>query len=273
MKLKTLSKIMFIGLMTTAARILGQMAIPPASQSTLPPSFLAENGIMPLAFTIYGFFAYSAICSMFLLIRKRLYGNRIIQGLQYGFCCCAIWVVYLLEPLPHVAPVDQLTYPLADSFALVVMGILTGLLLGKTQAETSRRKNKNTVLPVLAIAACFVSWRTIQYLVIDIYSSFDIEPVQTIAWCFLTGLVIALIMAWINMYIDAECRIKQSLILGGLLFGLNLLLFNFFMPLVFAVDVIDLIIRTCVDIAAVTIGCLTFNSYRHLVKAKEALVK
>ena len=158
---------------------------------------------------------------MFLLIRKRLYGNRIIQGLQYGFCCCAIWVVYLLEPLPHVAPVDQLTYPLADSFALVVMGILTGLLLGKTQAETSRRKNKNTVLPVLAIAACFVSWRTIQYLVIDIYSSFDIEPVQTMAWCFLAGLVIALIMAWINMYIDAECRIKQSLILGGLLFGLN----------------------------------------------------
>ena len=76
-----------------------------------------------------------------------------------------------------------------------------------------------------------------------------------------------------DRYIDAECRIKQSLILGGLLFGLNLLLFNFFMPLVFAVDVIDLIIRTCVDIAAVTIGCLTFNSYRHLVKAKEALVK
>ena len=40
------------------------------------------------------------------------------------------------------------------------------------------------------------------------------------------------------------------------MFGADLLLFNFFMPLVFAADVPDLIPRTIVDIVAVTIGSL-----------------
>lgn len=39
-----------------------------------------------------------------------------------------------------------------------------------------------------------------------------------------------------------------------LLFGLDLLLFNFFMPLVFNADIPDLIIRTIVDILAVASG-------------------
>ena len=46
------------------------------------------------------------------------------------------------------------------------------------------------------------------------------------------------------------------LILGGLLFGVDLFLFNFFMPLVFAADIPDLILRTLTDTFAVTVGCL-----------------
>ena len=33
----------------------------------------------------------------------RMGGNRILQGLKYGLSCCVVWIVYLLEPLPHVA--------------------------------------------------------------------------------------------------------------------------------------------------------------------------
>ena len=86
---------------------------------------------MPVAFTIYGIFAYSLIAALFLLIRKRTGGNRIWQGLRYGFACCAVWIVYLWEPLPHVAPLDRITYPVADGLALIVMGLLLGWLLGR----------------------------------------------------------------------------------------------------------------------------------------------
>lgn len=46
----------------------------------------------------------------------------------------------------------------------------------------------------------------------------------------------------------------QRLALG--LFGVNLLQFNFFMPLVFSADIPDLLIRTGVDTLSVLLGCL-----------------
>ena len=69
-------------------------------------------------------------------------------------------------------------------------------------------------------------------------------------------------MVWLNRYVDSGGRIKRALILGGLLFGVDLLLFNFFMPLVFDADIPDLILRTFIDILAVTAGCLAFPNQR-----------
>ncbi len=167
--MKNILKILLIGLVTTIVRIIGQLSIPAGEQAVLAPSVFTRNGTMPLAFTIYGIFAYSLIASLFLLIQSRLGGNRILQGLKYGLSCCAVWIVYLLEPLPHVATIDRITYPVADSLALIVM---------------------------------------------------------------------------------------------GLLLGVDLVLFNFFMPLVFDADIPDLILRTFIDILAVTAGCLAFPNQR-----------
>lgn len=127
---KNILKIFAVGLAATVVRIIGQLSIPSGEQTVLPPSVFAKNGTMPLAFTVYGVFAYSLIASLFLLIRGRMSGSQILQGLKYGLSCCVVWILYLLEPLPHVAAMDRITYPLADSLALVVMGLLLGWLLG-----------------------------------------------------------------------------------------------------------------------------------------------
>ena len=52
------------------------------------------------------------------------------------------------------------------------------------------------------------------------------------------------------------------MVLGCLLFGVDLILFNFFMPLVFDADIPDLILRSFIDILAVTLGCLSFSNKR-----------
>ena len=130
---KNILKILLIGLAATIVRIIGQLFIPAGEQTVLAPSVFAQNGTMPLVFTVYGIFAYSLIASLFLLIRNRLGGNRILQGLKYGLSCCVVWIAYLLEPLPHVAAIDRITYPVADSLALIAMGLLLGWLFGKTK--------------------------------------------------------------------------------------------------------------------------------------------
>ena len=156
-------KLLFIGLVTTIVRIIGQLSIPAGEQTVLAPSVFAQNGTMPLAFTVYGIFAYTLIASLFLLIRTRMGGNRVLQGLQYGLSCCVVWIVYLLEPLPHVAPLDRITYPIADSLALVVMGLLLGWLFGNSARRLGKAKRPFPILPVLAVTGCFLAGRLIQY--------------------------------------------------------------------------------------------------------------
>ena len=137
----------FIGIATTIVRIIGQLAIPAGEQTILSPSIFAQNGTMPIAFTIYGIFAYSLIAALFLLIRKRTGGNRIWQGLRYGFACCAVWTVYLWEPLPHVVPLDRITYPVADGLALIVMGLLLGWLFGHTGPSVKNAAGRCSPFP------------------------------------------------------------------------------------------------------------------------------
>lgn len=255
---KTVCKLFLIGLVTTIVRIIGQLTIPAGEQTVLAPSIFAQNGTMPAVFTIYGIFAYSLIAALFLLIQERMREHRIWQGLRYGLACCAVWIVYLWEPLPHVAPMDRVTYPVADSLALLVMGLLLGWLLGYNRPPVKKCSLKPLAFPVLAVTICFIAGRLLLYGAAGIYSSFSEKTAETLLWCLLTGFVTSWVMAWMSRYVNGGSRWKRALILGGLLFGINLLLFNFFMPLVFAADIPDLILRTLVDVMAVAIGCLAF---------------
>lgn len=265
--IKNILKILLIGFATTIIRIIGQLSIPAGEQTVLAPSIFAQNGTMPLVFTVYGIFAYSLIAALFLLIRDRMAGNRILQGLKYGLVCCAVWIVYLLEPLPHVAALDRITYPIADSVALIIMGLMLGWLFGKSKRSAGWQKTAFPVLPVLTVTVCFFAGRMIQYLIFDTYSSFDEKTLETVLWCLLTGIAISCVMVWLNLHISNGNRIKRAMILGCLLFGVDLILFNFFMPLVFSTDIPDLILRTFVDILTVTLGCLVFSDTRDLDKS------
>ena len=263
--IKNILKILLIGSAATIIRIIGQLSIPAGEQTVLAPSIFAQNGTMPLVFTVYGIFAYSLIAA--LLIRDRMAGNRILQGLKYGLVCCAVWIVYLLEPLPHVAALDRITYPIADSVALIIMGLMLGWLFGKSKRSAGWQKTAFPVLPVLTVTVCFFAGRMIQYLIFDTYSSFDEKTLETVLWCLLTGIAISCVMVWLNLHISNGNRIKRAMILGCLLFGVDLILFNCFMPLVFSVDIPDLILRTFVDILTVTLGCLVFSDTHDLDKS------
>ncbi|QHI71771.1 hypothetical protein [Aminipila terrae] len=259
--MKNLFKILLVGIISTICRILVQFLIPAGKQTVLQPSLFATNGTMQMAFSLYGIIVYSLIASLFFLICNHLSGNRILQGLKYGLSCCVVWIAYLYEPLPHVVWIDRITYPLADGVTLLIMGLLLGILFGKTRNVWVPKVLVKDMIPLITISVCFTVGRLIQYNIFDIYSSFNNKHLETMIWCVFTGLIIAGTMIWLNRYIRGKNKISRAIIIGSLLFGLDLLLFNFFMPLVFKVDIWDLILRTVIDICAVTLGCLTLKHY------------
>lgn len=248
-------KLLLIGLITTIVRIIGQMFIPSGTQDILKPSVFVNKGIMPLVFTVYGILAYTIIALMFLLVKEKICGVRVIRGLKYAVSCCLVWVVYLFEPLPHVAFIDKFTYPIADSIALLVLGILSGLLLCEKEKNNGKKSFKIYVFPILVITVLFTLGRYIQYEFISIYSSYADDKIATIVWAIFVGLIISLVVQWLNDKLVVKKTYIRSVILGVVLFGVDLILFNFFMPLVFDADIPDLIIRTAIDIVFVTIGC------------------
>lgn len=254
--MNTFLKILLIGFIATVCRIICQLFIPPGTQNVLAPSIFIENGTMPIAFSIYGLVAYSIISSMFLLIRNNMSGKKVIQGLKYGIACCFVWVIYLLEPLPHVAFCDKFTYPLADSTALLVMGILTGLFLGKTTPSIKKDiRIIKKVQSIVVISLFFVVGRLAQYFIFDIYSSFHDKTIETIIWCIITGTIISCVIVWLDLYINKVNMFRSAILLGVLLYGADLFLFNFSVLLSFASDIPDLIIRTLIDVISVTVGC------------------
>jgi hypothetical protein len=254
---KLVLKIVVIGVLTTVYRIIAQLFIPNGAQTILQPSIFVLNGTMPIVFTIYGIFAYSIIAALYIFVEKTLSGNKIIKGLKYSITCVSVWLVYLLEPLPHVNQMDKITYPIADSTALLFMGLLLGLFCSKNNVKAEINRDRNIsryIFSVCCITVCFSMGRLFQYLIIDTYSFFENEKLHTILWVVITGLVIAVTILYLKKHLVTNDRIKVSLILGCMLFGIDLLLFNFFIPLVFSYDIRDLLIRSFADIISITIG-------------------
>ena len=267
--IKTFAKVILIGVLTTVFRVIGQLLIPTGTpQTVLQPSIFSANGTLPIVFMVYGIIAYSILSAMYLLIRENLSGYKLGKGLKYGMACAIIWTSYLLEPLPHVISLlDKVTYPIADSAALIVMGLLLGLFLSKsTPSKTCVRKSSRMRFDVLLISAFFVVGRFIQYSYFKIYSSFETEMVQTLLWVVLAGIAISFVVLWFNGLLPTQNKWTKALLTGLVLFGVDLLLFNLFVPLVFSADILDLIIRTVVDTIAVTIGLLVTNI--QIAKAK-----
>ena len=141
--------------------------------------------------------------------------------------------------------------------ALIVMGLLIGMLSKNTpKPEIDTSRQSKTWLDTLIIAACFINGRIALYFIFNMYSSFGSENLYTILWTVLTGLVMASVALWFEKHLNEQNRVKRALLSGGLLVGVDLFLFNFFMPLVFNVDILDLALRTGMDIGCVTIGLL-----------------
>ena len=259
--IKNILKIFLVGLATTVVRIIWQLSIPAGKQTVPGTQYFRTKRYHAAGFYCLRCFCLLPDCRVvsahpdengwesdfagaevrpFLLCRMDRLSFRAI---------CRMWLLW-----------TRITYPIADSLALIVMGLLLGWLFGNPAQQADKANLPFSGLPALAVTGCFLAGRMIQYFVFDVYSSFDEKPLETVLWCLLTGIATSCVMVWLNRYVDSGGRIKRALILGGLLFGVNLVLFNFFMPLVFAADIPDLILRSFIDILAVTVGCLSFSN-------------
>lgn len=255
-------KLVLIGFITTLLRAMLQTLIPVGQQTVLSPSIFINNGSMPIIFMLYGTFAYTIIAAIFLTLHKNLSGTRIIKGLKFGILYSLLWSIYLIEPLAHGSAIDKISYPIVDSAVLIVMGLLLGRFIAISSPNKKYKFTKHSLMSIGFITVLFFIGRIIQYTIFNIYSTFNESPVSSIMWVIITGIVIGLVFDYINPLIESKSITHKSFIFGIVIFGVDLFAFNFFIPIVFNFDILDLLTRTSVDIMFVFIGSYFVNKIR-----------
>jgi hypothetical protein len=263
-----LLKIVGISFIVIILRSMLQLIIPSSNQTVLQQSVFALNGTLPLVFMIYGTVAYTAITIIFILISRGMGGGRISKGFKTGLLYAIIWTVFLVEPLPHGSAIDLFSYPVADGFVLLVLGLMSGRFLSENSPKKKHILTINSIFNISTITFLFTIGRMIQYKVFHIYSMFEQAQVRTLVWVICAGIIIGFMFEYLNYTINSKNPYAKSLLFGGIFFGIDLLFFNFFLPLVLKVDILDLSIRTLIDIISVIIGCLIIN-----IKERKVLIK
>jgi hypothetical protein len=265
---RKLFKIVGISFIVILIRSMLQLIIPSTNQTVLKQSISAMNGTLSMVFMIYGTVAFTAITIIFMVIQRGMGGGRISKGFKTGLIFAIVWTVLLVEPLPHGSTIDLFSYPLADGFVLLVLGLMTGRFLSENSIKKMHKLTINSIFNISIITLIFTIGRIIEYKIFHIYSMFEQAQVRTIVWVICAGIIIGFMFEYLNYTINTKNAIAKSLIFGGTIFGINLLFFNFFLLLVLKVNILDLSIRTLIDIVSVIIGCIIIN-----VKDSKVLIK
>lgn len=263
---KKLFKIVGISFIAILIRSMLQLIIPSANQTVLQQSAFVMNGTLPIAFMIYGTVAFTALTFIFTFIQKGMGGGRISKGLKTGLIFSLVWTIFLVEPLPHGSTIDLFSYPIADSFVLLILGLMSGRFLSENSPKKKHKLTMDSIFNISIITLTFAIGRMILYRVFHIYSMFEQAQGRTLAWVICAGIITGFMFEYLKYTIDVQNPYTKTFIFGGIIFGVNLFFFNFFLPLVLKVDILDLSIRTLIDIVSVIIGCLITN-----VKASKVL--
>jgi hypothetical protein len=118
-------------------------------------------------------------------------------------------------------------------------------------------------LPLLLIPVLFIAGRMLSYNVFQIYSSYAVRQSDTILWVTATGFWIGVMYLLLKPGIPDKSSFLKAIYFAIFIYGIDYLLFNLFMPLVFDYQIwpvgtllsyADLFVRASMDILSVAAG-------------------
>lgn len=239
-------------------------AILPTGGSVFQPSVIVQQGLLPLAFLIYCWFYYVLLGCIFVIIQKRLKGNKLIKGFIYGLFFCILTFLIYFEPLSTTETLSftNMVWMLADGIQYIILGILLGQFLAKDNINIKNIKEAPKKSFLLIIPLIFLIGRLISYNVFHIYSNFQTMPLITIIWVLAVGVGIGVLYYFIlRPAVKVDSPLGTALIFG-IIFGTYLFMLNFAYALIvnFSLQTyLDFFIRNVMDILFASIGVYVYE--------------
>jgi hypothetical protein len=223
--------------------------------STKAKSIIITSGYFPpVAFASLAM-AFCIMGLMVLAIQKTLHGTKQLKGALFGIALGGMYLIGMIEVyvIYPVSLFGEFYTGMVDGSGILLMSLLLGKFMVDDIPDRERMAGP-TFPAILIIPVIYVLMRYFSYTVLHIESSYSTRPLVTFIWTAGMGCWGGVMYMLIGRGIGYENPLKQAMVFGGFVFGINWVIFNLFALLFIRVSVLDLLYRSIFDSLAVIIG-------------------
>lgn len=223
--------------------------------ATKPRSIVITSGYYPPVALASLAIAFCIMGLIFLAIQENLHGKKQTKGAWFGIAFGGMYFVGMIEVyvIYPVSLFGEMYTGLVDATGILLLSLLLGRYMADNMPE--ERRPANPLFPaVLIIPVIYVLLRYVSYAALHIESSYVTRPTGTFIWTAAMGVWCWIMYMLIGRYPWPRSPFRQALVFGGLVFGVNWVIFNLFALIFIQVPIVDLLYRSVVDALAVMIG-------------------
>ncbi len=263
LKNKTSRFLLIVLLSTLVSIILHQIHNDPLMDlDSKAQSIVITSGLFPIVASIALATTFGIIGLIFLWIQKHLWGSKLQKGLIFGLSMCGVWIIGMTEA--HVLFSLSLFGELYTGFADGVGILLMSVLLGKYFVDDTFKEKKKpqiSVMAILSIAIFYLIARYFSYFILNIESAAISAPFATFVWTAALGIWIGFMYTLMDIDKYRTTPFKHAVLFGGIVFGIEWIIFNLFALIFIVTPVSDLIYRSLFDVLGVMIGVYVFSKF------------
>jgi len=236
--------------------LLHLVVFPLTLPSDFVPSILVERGLVPPVAGIGMLVTLGALSIVFALIQDRLVGKRFVKGLWFGIAFTGLWVLGFTEvsALSDTTLLTEVINGLPDSLTILLMSLLLGFFIARDTLVTDKKKPGNQLGGAAVVAATFFMGRYLSYWVFKTNSIFHPEPNAVFIWTLAMAAWIGLVYGILGNASLGHSPMKRGLFFIGVVFGIDWLLFNLFLPIFLDIPIWNMVSRALLDLAFIGLG-------------------
>lgn len=237
-------------------------------------SLLVKTFGFPVVASSYFILLYLHIVIILLYFGSKTNINTKKIGLRFGTAFALIYFMGMQEVVVEASPFTswgfdfvmyQFFMGLGDAIPVFILCIvITVSILKKKENKITCKVQfcKYRLLHVVTIAFAFFLERTIGYIVGYIDSDIEHYPIPVLIWTALFGLVygIAFILLY-PIYFNKKNTFISSLNSSVFTLGINWIIFNSFIGMIYTDTILQAILRSGVDVIVIFIVIIFLNKY------------
>lgn len=207
------------------------------------------------------YICYSALAIVFLIVQKNLAGTKLQKGCIFGALFALLWGYGMLEAgiIKQTSLPAEIIFGISEGLPIVLLGVLLGIFFGTNSTrKLSLTFNASYWFALFPIVELYLFGRYFAYIVIGVESAYVHSSLATFLWTGGNAVLIAILYLFCHNAFPAYNSFSKALLFGLVVFGLNWVLYNFFVPVIFQVSVFEIFrsffLRVLVDIVAIVAG-------------------